>query len=150
MIHERLYVCIYTYNHAHLHNLDSTFLFALMFNNTNRRMQCNPVPNVFFNQVFIYNCGNLTGDTRLYVCKYTYSHTHLHNVDSNPVQGSGLKPNEASCLTLVWADFESDSHRNPISSPRYKVYVANMGPTWVLVAPGGTRVGPMNIVIRVH
>ena len=29
-----------------------------------------------------------------------------------------------------------------------KVHVANMGPTWVLEAPGGPHVGPMNIAIR--
>ena len=29
-----------------------------------------------------------------------------------------------------------------------KVYGANMGPTWVLSAPGGPHVGPMNLAIR--
>ena len=28
-----------------------------------------------------------------------------------------------------------------------KVHVANMGPTWVLLAPGGPHVGPMNLAI---
>ena len=32
--------------------------------------------------------------------------------------------------------------------PDSKVHVANMGPTWVLVAPGGPHVGPMNLAIR--
>ena len=26
-----------------------------------------------------------------------------------------------------------------------KFHVANMGPTWVLLAPGGPHVGPMNL-----
>ena len=30
-----------------------------------------------------------------------------------------------------------------------KVHVANMGPTWVLSAPGGPHVGPMNLAISV-
>ena len=30
-----------------------------------------------------------------------------------------------------------------------KVHGANMGPTWVLSAPDGPHVGPMNLAIRV-
>ena len=33
--------------------------------------------------------------------------------------------------------------------PDSKVHGANMGPTWVLWAPDGPHVGPMNIAIRV-
>ena len=33
--------------------------------------------------------------------------------------------------------------------PDSKVYGANMGPTWVLSAPGGPHVGPMNLAICV-
>ena len=33
--------------------------------------------------------------------------------------------------------------------PDSKVHVAHMGPTWVLSAPGGPHVGPMNLAIRV-
>ena len=32
--------------------------------------------------------------------------------------------------------------------PDSKVHGANMGPTWVLSAPNGPHVGPMNLVIR--
>ena len=32
-------------------------------------------------------------------------------------------------------------------NPDSKVHGANMGPTWVLLAPGGPRVGPMNFAI---
>ena len=32
--------------------------------------------------------------------------------------------------------------------PNSKVHGANMGPTWVLSAPGGPHVGPMNLAIR--
>ena len=32
--------------------------------------------------------------------------------------------------------------------PDSKVHGANMGPTWVLSAPDGTHVGPMNLAIR--
>ena len=34
-------------------------------------------------------------------------------------------------------------------SPDNKVHGANMGPTWVLSAPDGPHVGPMNLAIRV-
>ena len=33
--------------------------------------------------------------------------------------------------------------------PDSTVHGANMGPTWVLSAPDGPHVGPMNLVIRV-
>ena len=32
--------------------------------------------------------------------------------------------------------------------PDGKVHVAHMGPTWVLSAPDGPHVGPMNLAIR--
>ena len=32
--------------------------------------------------------------------------------------------------------------------PDNKVHVANMGPTWVMAAPGEPHVGPMNLAIR--
>ena len=32
--------------------------------------------------------------------------------------------------------------------PDSKVHGANMGPTWVLPAPDGPHVGPMNLAIR--
>ena len=35
-------------------------------------------------------------------------------------------------------------------SPDSKVHGANMGPTWVLSAPDGPHVGPMNLAIRVN
>ena len=33
-------------------------------------------------------------------------------------------------------------------NPDSKVHGANMGPTWVLSAPGGHHVGPMNLAIK--
>ena len=36
----------------------------------------------------------------------------------------------------------------PIAVPDSKVHGANMGPTWVLSAPDGPHVGPMNLAIR--
>ena len=35
-----------------------------------------------------------------------------------------------------------------VSHPDSKVHGANMGPTWVLSAPGGPHVGPINLAIR--
>ena len=37
-----------------------------------------------------------------------------------------------------------------INIPDSKVHGANMGPTWVLFAPDGPHVGPINFVIKVH
>ena len=39
---------------------------------------------------------------------------------------------------------------NQAHYPEHKVHGANMGPTWVLPAPEGLHVGPMNLAIRVH
>ena len=38
---------------------------------------------------------------------------------------------------------------NTLGSPGSEVHGANMGPTWVLSAPDGPHVGPMNLAIRV-
>ena len=38
--------------------------------------------------------------------------------------------------------------RNSMLIPDSKVYGANIGPTWVLSAPDGPLVGPMNLAIR--
>ena len=35
-----------------------------------------------------------------------------------------------------------------ITNQDSKVHVAHMGPTWVLSAPDGPHVGPMNLAIR--
>ena len=34
--------------------------------------------------------------------------------------------------------------------PNSKIYGANMAPTWVLLAPDGPHVGPMNLAIKVN
>ena len=34
--------------------------------------------------------------------------------------------------------------------PDCKIHEVNMGPTWVLSAPDGPHVDPMNLAIRVH
>ena len=50
-----------------------------------------------------------------------------------------------------WSDKEDViwMRLRPFGSPDNKVCVAHMGPTWVLSAPGGPHVGPMNLTIRV-
>ena len=47
----------------------------------------------------------------------------------------------ASWLLVVTANYAG-------KDPNRKVHVANMEPTWVLSAPGGPHVGPMNLYIR--
>ena len=41
-----------------------------------------------------------------------------------------------------------DDVRHPNGITDSKVHGANMGPTWVLSAPDGPHVGPMNLAIR--
>ena len=47
---------------------------------------------------------------------------------------------------------EDTGHYSPMTytSPDSKVHGANMGPTWVLSAPGGPHVCPINLAIRVY
>ena len=54
-----------------------------------------------------------------------------------------------------WCDryaFNFKTLQNPVidcnTSPDSKVHGANMGPTWVLSAPDGPHVGPMNLAIK--
>ena len=35
-----------------------------------------------------------------------------------------------------------------LTNPDSNIHGAKMGPAWVLSAPGGSHVGPMNVVIR--
>ena len=42
-----------------------------------------------------------------------------------------------------------DQAIEPEMSPESKVHGANMRPTWVLSAPDGPHVDPMNLVIRI-
>ena len=53
--------------------------------------------------------------------------------------------------TLTWDNmiFENNN-QGPLllTDPDSKVHGANKGPTWVLLAPDGPRVGPMNLAIR--
>ena len=46
------------------------------------------------------------------------------------------------------ADWHDPHSRVTYYDPDRKVHGANMGPTWVLSAPDGPHVGPMNLVIR--
>ena len=48
------------------------------------------------------------------------------------------------CYFIFW-NISTEVERFPDS----KVHGANMGPTWVLSAPGGPHVGPTNLAIRV-
>ena len=52
-------------------------------------------------------------------------------------------------LILPWKLFIC-WHHGPITYPDSKVHGANMGPTWVLLAPGGPYVGSMNFAIRAY
>ena len=49
-----------------------------------------------------------------------------------------------SVLPLIFTLWHSSKNHVPDS----KVHGANMGPTWVLSAPDGPHVGPMNLAIR--
>ena len=69
----------------------------------------------------------------------------------NIYAGKGLVLNQA----LIWTNAGQISSHPMISlkvkqptDPDSKIHGANMGPTWVLSAPDGPHVGPMNLAIR--
>ena len=72
-------------------------------------------------------------------------------------RGSSNVVNNTQFVSANWAITGSVSGSSPVlhscitlNNPDNKVYGANMGPTWVLLAPDGPHVGPMNLAIREH
>ena len=63
----------------------------------------------------------------------------------NNIQISGKE--NLKTLTLHYSPFASGGFLLQ-KAPDSKVHGANMGPTWVLSAPDGPHVGPMNFAIR--
>ena len=60
---------------------------------------------------------------------------------------------EQQAMSFWWQLSNPFEDRTPIDgarsfNPDSKVHGANMGPTWVLSAPSGPHVGPMNLAIR--
>ena len=53
-------------------------------------------------------------------------------------------------LTHIVPELRAWQVINQTACPDSKVHGANMGPTWVLSAPDGPHVGPMNLAIRVE
>ena len=53
---------------------------------------------------------------------------------------------EGQCYT--WGNFFAGEEYDELDTPDNKVHGANMGPTWILSAPDGPHVGPMNLAIR--
>ena len=50
---------------------------------------------------------------------------------------------------MAWRTGDKPLSETISAYPNSKVREANMGPTWVLSAPDGPHVGPMNLAIRV-
>ena len=48
----------------------------------------------------------------------------------------------------IWNLWLSISLMDTLYNPDSRVNGANMGPTWVLSAPDGPHIGPMNLAIR--
>ena len=46
--------------------------------------------------------------------------------------------------------YNTETFNNDGTFPDSKVHAANMGPIWVLSAPDGPHVGPMNLALRVY
>ena len=77
---------------------------------------------------------------KLFSCLIQVHHLHWWNEEKSKVN--------ASC---VWYhnNFKGNLSHNIHMYQDSNVHDANMGPTWVLSAPDGPHVGPMNLAIRV-
>ena len=80
--------------------------------------------------------------------------TEIHRYQKKNIPFMG---NETVMIIKVYCVIRADSRLAPSqwetslqSNPDSKVHGANMGPTWVLSAPDGPHVGPMNLVTREH
>ena len=76
------------------------------------------------------------------LCVWKYSNFQLYLPGDSELRYKSIKkyPYAWSCVSL-WPSAQY--------FPDGKVHGANMGPTWVLTAPGGPNVGPINFAIRV-
>ena len=63
-------------------------------------------------------------------------------------QTSTVIANQYRSRNYITRAFHLAVRRFAINGPDSKVHGANMGPTWVLSAPDGPHVGPMNLAIR--
>ena len=101
-----------------------------------------------------------TTEAGQYGCIYTIS-GHLWPILLKKFSPSLTKPplKFNGGLAKLWTEFLreiSQSTTGPcklyphliLQSPDSKIHGANMGPTWVLSAPDGPHVGPMNLAIR--
>ena len=88
---------------------------------------------------------------------YTISVAYDWMITSTSIHGDVIVRLQANALIYVVSNkiprvaFPSpwNSHSDKKNSPDNKVDGANMGPTWVLSAPGGPHVGPIDLAIRV-
>ena len=73
-------------------------------------------------------------------------HPALDRTNTDLLSNAGTNCNEIwiKVKLILWRKCTWKYH------PDSKVHVANMGPTWVLSAPGGPHVGPMSLVIRAY
>ena len=90
---------------------------------------------------------------------YQYRHSHYKDktvsrpsypsylYDGNPIPGNTVVIMRwPPCVFVtLWAPVSLHTNTEP---PDSKVHGTNMGPTWVLSAPDGPHVGPMNLAIR--
>ena len=87
------------------------------------------VPHIIYHMI----CLNLQGKFHIHRCLFLADSVHTDWANrSLPIRG-----------THGWV-----ARGNQEAIPDSKVHGAHMGPTWVLSAPNGPHVGPMNLAIR--
>ena len=85
-------------------------------------------------------------------CSLALSHRHViwsHTNSRNSKQNNVLcHDNSCTCGHIEVVDSIKMITMSPLVNPDSKVHGANMGPTWVLSAPDGPHVGPMNLAMK--
>ena len=110
----------------------------LKSNNTEIIVSMTPPP-----QLYLYTNMCKHTDTHTYIYIYIYNFNTRHQYTK--LTATDL---QKSYFTAYQVLGEWLQQWLPDDIPDSKVHGANMGPTWVLLAPDGPHVGPMNLAIR--
>ena len=96
-----------------------------------------------FHLLLVSFCSNTQGDCLLAGWQFCYINNRLV-IMTSAHPWSIMKIDDWSVLIME----KADAVLSEIGDPDSKVHGANIGPTWVLSAPDGPHVGPMNLAIR--
>ena len=110
---------------------------------------CHPIMHRLtrYSKIYTWKCVNIFKTRRdvseINICLTRISSLHYMSIDflTMPIIGSKAR-------IIGRPVTQNSSSVSACNSPDSKVHEANMAPTWVLSAPDGPHVGPMNLAMR--